>query len=207
MPATPQHHRSRKVLILVCGAIGFILLVVLWSIRSGSTPWNAVSAAVTSATVQSEPFPDIDTTGLSSTRQRVIALARQEHTAQPEPTKYSEGIKEAWCADFLSWIMREAGSPYANPNSGSWRIPGVYTLKDYYESRGTFRSADSGYTPQPGDTALYYDSPIFGGHVNIVLENHDGILTTVGGNEGGKIRVYKNTSKNYTGLIGYGVAN
>lgn len=150
-------------------------------------------------------FPTVDTTELSTTRQQVIALAKTEYEAQPDPTKYSQGVKEAWCADFISWIMNEIGQPYANPNSGSWRIPGVYTLKEYYESAGAFRSVDSGYQPQPGDVAIYYKSPIFGDHVNIVLKNQNGVLTTVGGNEEGRIRVYENKAKNYTGLIGYGV--
>lgn len=185
--------------------IGGLLLVAAYFVRYRTAPWNMLGVAITNATAKSEPFPDIDTTDLSSVRQQIITLAKQEYATQPVATKYSEGAKEAWCADFLSWIMKEADTPFANPNSGSWRIPGVYTLKDYYQSVGAFHAVNSGYEPVPGDAAIYYDSPIFGTHVNIVLENKDGVLTTVGGNEAGKIRVYKNTAKNYAGLIGYGV--
>lgn len=177
----------------------------LWLLRDKLPFVYNIGVIVTNATAPEASFPDVDTVQLSTVRQKVIATARQEHAAQPTATKYSEGVQEAWCADFVSWVMREAGAPLKNPNSGSWRIPGTYTLKDYYESVGKFRSADSGYTPQPGDIAIYRGSPKFGDHTNIVLSIDDGILTTVGGNENGKIRVYKNVDKNYTGLLGYGV--
>lgn len=68
---------------------------------------------------------------------------------------------EPWCADFVSWVYKEAGHPLKNPNSGSWRIPGTYTLREYYEAQGAFRPADSGYEPQLGDVAIYEDSPGF----------------------------------------------
>lgn len=197
--------RSRKTWVALAVLIGGLLLITAYFVRYRTAPWNMLGVAVTNMTAKSEPFPTIDTTDLPPARQQIIALAKQEYAAQPTATKYSEGIKEAWCADFLSWIMKEVDAPLANPNSGSWRIPGVYTLKDYYQSIGAFHTVDSGYEPVPGDAAIYYDSPIFGTHVNIVLENKDGVLTTVGGNEDGKVRVYKNTAKNYAGLVGYGV--
>lgn len=151
-------------------------------------------------------FPKIDTAGLSDTQQKIIALAKQEYLAQPKGTKFSEGIDEAWCADFVSWIMKEAGQPLENPNSGSWRIPGTFTLHDYYVTEGRFKPADSGYEPKLGDVAIYRSSPVFGDHTNIVLARNNGVLTTVGGNEGDRIRVYVNTQKEYNGLLGYGVA-
>lgn len=182
------------------------LLLTGWFIKSGTTPWNAVGVLAINASAPDEPFPELDTSTLSVRRQQIIMLTEQEYNSKSPGTKYSEGVKEAWCADFLSWVMKAAGAPFANPNSGSWRIPGVYTLREYYESTGKFRAANSGYTPLPGDAVLYYDSPVFGTHVNIVLENKNGVLTTIGGNENGKIRVYKNNAKNYKGLVGYGAA-
>ena len=150
-------------------------------------------------------FPAVDTAGLSPTRQAIIATARQEFNQQPRGTKYSQGIPEDWCADFVSWILREAGAPLQNPHSGSWRIPGTFTLREYYQSAGRFRPADGSYTPRPGDVAIYRGSPIFRDHTNIVLRMHDGVLTTVGGNEGNRIRVHVNHAKQYDGLLGYGV--
>ncbi len=150
-------------------------------------------------------FPAIDEANLTKMQKKILAFARQEFASKPDYKKYSEGKSEPWCADFVSWIMKEAGVPLKNPNSGSWRIPGTYTLQDYYKSIGTFKDASSGYTPKLGDVAVYRNSPVFGDHTNIVLKNEDGVLTTIGGNEKGKLRVYVNTQKNHSGLLGYGV--
>ncbi|MEU1207983.1 hypothetical protein [Nocardia sp. NPDC005825] len=77
-------------------------------------------------------FPAIDSTGLTAAQNRVVDVLRQQFEEQSGRDKYSEGIAEPWCADFVSWVMRAAGQPLHNPNSGSWRIPGVYTLEEYY---------------------------------------------------------------------------
>ena len=72
-------------------------------------------------------------------------------------------------------------------------------------SQGRFKAANSGYQPLPGDVAIYRNSPVFGDHTNIVLKNDNGVLTTVGGNEMNRIRVFTNRDKQYDGLLGYGV--
>lgn len=163
---------------------------------------NPLAPATTSTA--NAKFPEIPSDGLDPTQQKIIDITKQEFLAQPAGTKYSEGTDEAWCANFISWVYNEAGTPLENPNSGSWRIPGTFTLQEYYESNGRFHPADSGYTPQPGDVAIYQGSPIFGDHANIVLSSNNGAVTTVGGNEEGRIRIYENTEQNYEGLIGYG---
>ena len=150
-------------------------------------------------------FPEVDTHTLSPTRRKVIQLTQAEFAAQPAGTKYSQGAHEAWCADFVSWTMQQAGAPLKNPHTGSWRIPGTFTLREYYESAGRFKPADGGYQPRPGDVAIYRASPVFGDHTHIILRNDNGMLTTVGGNENNKIRVFANRQRNYTGLLGYGV--
>jgi hypothetical protein len=162
-------------------------------------------AAVVEWRAGEEDFPTIDTAGFTATQQQLLVLTQQEFLAQPAGTRYSEGASEAWCANFVSWVMKEAGEPLENPHSGSWRIPGTFTLKEYYESQDRFRSIDSGYEPKLGDVAVYRRSPVFGDHANIVLISDGGVLTTVGGNEGDRVRIYKNTEKNYQGLLGYGV--
>ena len=152
-------------------------------------------------------FPDIDTTSLSPPRQKIISLAKTEFKAQSAGTKFSQGAEEAWCANFVSWIMYQAGAPLKNPHTGSWRIPGPFTLREYYEANGRFKAANSGYQPLPGDVAIYRNSPVFGDHTNIVLKNDNGVLTTVGGNEANRIRVFVNYDKQSDGLLGYGVPN
>ena len=100
-------------------------------------------------------FPDITDAHLSPAEQNIIRLTRQEFLAQSPGTKFSEGVHEAWCADFVSWIMKESGAPMRNQNSGSWRIPGTYTLLDYYKAEGRLHDASSDYAPKLGDVAIY----------------------------------------------------
>ena len=150
-------------------------------------------------------FPDIDTANLSPTRQKIISLAKTEFKAQSAGTKFSQSAEEAWCANFVSWIMYQAGAPLKNPHTGGWRIPGTFTLREHYEATGRFKPVNSGYQPLPGDVAIYRNSPVFGDHTNIVLKNDNGVLTTIGGNEANRIRVFVNHDKQYDGLLGYGV--
>jgi hypothetical protein len=82
-------------------------------------------------------FPAIDQSTLTPLQSRVADVLKSQRRAQPESATYTEGADEPWCADFVSWVMREAGAPLNNPNSGSWRITGVYTLQQYYESDAT----------------------------------------------------------------------
>ena len=152
-------------------------------------------------------FPDVATANLSPTRQKIINLAKTEFEAQSAGTKFSKGAEEPWCANFVSYIMNQAGAPLKNPHTGGWRIPGTFTLREYYEANGRFKPANSGYQPLPGDVAIYRNSPVFGDHTNIVLKNDNGVLTTVGGNEANRIRVFVNRDKQYDGLLGYGVPN
>ncbi len=149
-------------------------------------------------------FPNIEEATLNDQQKDIVAILRTEYALNPEGTKYSEGIEEAWCADFVSWVFNEAGTPFSNPNSGSWRIPGTYTLREYYESIGKLKVASSDYSPEVGDIMLYDNPSPFGQHTNIVIENKDGVITTIGGNEPGGIRIIEHTTPDDAGFIGYG---
>ncbi|ACY22279.1 CHAP domain containing protein [Gordonia bronchialis DSM 43247] len=115
----------------------------------------------------------------------------------------SQGVTEPWCADFVSWTMREAGVPLRNPNSGSWRIPGVANLTDHLRDVGRLRPAT--YRPTPGDIVLYDKPSPMGQHTNVVVAVAGDEITTVGGNErdGVTLRTYRQGSD--PGIIGYGV--
>jgi len=53
---------------------------------------------------------------------------------------------------------------------------------------------------------MLYDNPSpFGQHTNIVIDNDSGIVTTIGGNEPGGIRIVKHVKPDTIGFIGYGV--
>jgi hypothetical protein len=76
---------------------------------------------------------------------------------------YTDGNPdEEWCADFVSYVYKEAGYPFANGERNGWD---QYTAGDVQYMGFTVHSAGS-YTPKPGDVA-FFDYP--GGHVEIVV--------------------------------------
>ena len=206
--AAPKFFSKKRCIIL---SVITLLLITLGAVIAQPKIADKLSSLINSVRLDRSPgesvFPDIDTVNLSPTRQKIISLAKTEFKAQPAGAKFSQGAEEAWCANFVSWIMHQAGAPLKNPHTGGWRIPGTFTLREYYEATGRFKSANSGYQPLPGDAAIYRNSPVFGDHTNIILKNDNGVLTTVGGNEANRIRVFVNRDKQYDGLLGYDVLN
>jgi len=206
--AAPKFFSKKRCIIL--SVIALLLIVPIVVITQPKIA-DKLSSLINSVRLDRSPgeavFPDIDTANLSPTRQKIISLVKTEFKAQSAGVKFSQGAEEAWCANFVSWIMYQAGAPLKNPHTGGWRIPGTFTLREHYETAGRFKPANSGYQPLPGDVAIYRNSPVFGDHTNIVLKNDNGVQTTVGGNEANRIRVFINHDKRYDGLLGYGVPN
>ncbi len=165
---------------------------VLWWAPARYLPWDTAS------------FPEVDRTALSPTQVRIVDLLEAEHTDQRPGTFYSDGAQEPWCANFVSWIMREAGEPLSNPNSGSWRIPGVYTLQEYYQAQDRFEPIGNGYRPEVGDVVLYDNEFRLGQHTNFVVAVAGDTATTVGGNELGKIRVHDLDWQSDRAVVGFG---
>ncbi|MET8648294.1 CHAP domain-containing protein [Nocardia aurea] len=149
-------------------------------------------------------FPAIDRAALDPAQARLVAVVEREFADPGDGAKYSEGVDEPWCADFVSWVMREAGSALENPHSGSWRIPGVYTLQEYYQNAGRFTPIAADYRPRTGDVLLYGDSSPFTQHTNIVLEVENGLVTTIGGNEFGEVRIHRFALAGVAGVVGFG---
>lgn len=94
---------------------------------------------------------------------------------------YTEGRREPWCADFVSYVYRKAGYQF---NAGSvsgrstWRIPlvwkkvnGVPNLRDYSSLFGAYRTRQSGYTPGPGDIIIFGDNDSHAGIVEKVAKS------------------------------------
>lgn len=147
-------------------------------------------------------FPATDP-GLSPTRVRILNVLRGEYEHTRPTEEYTQGVKEAWCADFVSWTQRRAGVTLRNPNTGSWRIPGVATLTEYYQSVGRFHGPD--YRPKPGDVVLYSPPNRFKQHTNTVIAVNGDHVTTLGGNEppnGISINGYDLST--VKGIVGYG---
>lgn len=190
-----QPVRRRRVAVWVASVVAVLAVaagaVLVWA-PARYLPWDTAS------------FPEVDRAALSPMQVRIVDLLEAEHGEQRPGTFYSEGAQEPWCANFVSWIMREAGEPFSNPNSGSWRIPGVYTLQEFYESQNRFEPVGNGYRPQVGDTVLYDNEFRIGQHTNFVVAVDGGTATTVGGNELGKIRVHDLDWQSDGAVVGFG---
>lgn len=183
-------------------------------IRHGVRTLVTIGAARLSPAADA-PFPTFDTSNLTKQQANIIMLAKQEYLKHPvsydqNVLKYTDGNKEAWCADFISWAMQQTGNSYKNPNSGSWRIPGVYTLQEFYKTQNKYVSADVMYEPKVGDVAFYIGRHTFDmfstEHVSLIVEVKGDMMTTIGGNEGGKLRLdSQKISPGENSLIGFGI--
>lgn len=212
--ASVKHH------VLLAFTLCVILLLLVLGSAYCATLSSRLDAKAMAATLQArihspvtKPFPAVDTNGLSDIQRKIIDLTRTQYAKHPTSfdqtvLTYTQGEKEAWCADFASWVMREAGIPYINPYSGGWRIPGVYTLQEYFQAHHRYEPVGT-YTPKTGDIAFYIGRDSRGapadGHVTIVISAHGGDITTIGGNEGGRMLI--DTQQDTPGLnrlVGFG---
>jgi hypothetical protein len=76
---------------------------------------------------------------------------------------YTDGSPyEEWCADFVSYVYKEAGYPFTQAYGG-WDENNANNVQDY---GFTIHMASSGYTPKPGDIGFFN---YVGGHVEIVI--------------------------------------
>jgi len=196
MNTRPKHLK----IALLLGATFLVLITVGTLVFARINPTALVNFGSNQA--ETINFPAIDP-DLSAARQSILAITQQEFENPGPGTKYADGQAEPWCADFVSWIMREAGHPLKNPHTNSWRIPGVYTLQEYFQQQGAFAPVTTDYAPRPGDIAIYKDG-IFGHHTNIVVAADKDTITTVGGNENFKItlRTFTFRDSQY-GLLGF----
>ncbi|WP_409484334.1 CHAP domain-containing protein [Arsenicicoccus dermatophilus] len=132
------------------------------------------------------PFPDLSRATLTPHQRKVLDVLRAEYAAQPPPSRYTPVQGEPWCADFVSWVERASGAALRNPHGGGWRIPGTMTLLEHLRDTRAWHPAGSGYVPVAGDIAIYDHGGSFSQHTNYVLGLAGGVLTTIGGNEGGR---------------------
>ena len=110
--AAPKFFSKKRCIIL---SIIALLLIVPITVIIQPKIADKLSSLINSTRLDRSPgeaaFPDIDTANLSPTRQKIISLAKTEFKAQSTDTKFSQGAEEAWCANFVSWIMYQAGAP------------------------------------------------------------------------------------------------
>ncbi|MHB1865327.1 MAG: ricin-type beta-trefoil lectin domain protein [Candidatus Saccharimonadales bacterium] len=68
---------------------------------------------------------------------------------------------EEWCADFVSYVFKQAGYPFTNGNYAGWDENNANNIVNQ-----GFNVQPSGYIPKPGDIGYFN---YFGGHVEIVI--------------------------------------
>lgn len=158
----------------------------------------------TTTQMEESGFPEfMDNSELTEDVKDLLSIVKNEYENPRLGEFYAEGIREPWCADFVSFVFKEFGRPFSNPYTGHWRIPGVYTLKEYLQSIDAWHPEPE-YRPQSGDIVIY-DGSLFGTHTNMVVEVDGNYIVTVGGNEDGRIRLDKIdwTDRKY-GVLGFG---
>jgi len=189
-----------------------LIAVGLFYTSAGSMVWRNAEVLTARMSMSEQAFPKIDSATLSPLQKKIVDISQTEYTKKPmsyddNVLRYSNGVVEPWCANYVSWVLREAGAPLVNPNSGGWRIPGVLTLREYYKDTGRFKDARE-YTPMPGDVAIFVNTSSFNTsrqHTSIILTVEGDSAVTIGGNERGRLRV--STQKliyGEKGLVGYG---
>lgn len=160
VPSSPQQPRRRPSL-RVRRRRAVAVLVVAPVVVLGLV---AVGIAASSSTTL-PPLPS------TSFRAHIVTIAESQLGYRTDPShsycnKYSafwgagkscaQGLRsEEWCADFAAWVWRKAGAQFTysfapsdiNAASGSFYLWAV--------AHGTWHTAGSGYTPKPGDVAVY----------------------------------------------------
>lgn len=140
----------------------------------------------------------------------IVEIARKELDAgvkeeppgsnkSPRILEYTDGNAERWCADFVSWVYKQAGKPFTGGSSGGWRIAGALAVGRWFESNKLWiNRGDS--DPQPGDVIVFNH-----GHVGLVEKVDGNTIETIEGNSSDKIsrRTYTNY-KNYSDIKGFG---
>jgi hypothetical protein len=142
------------------------------------------------APTAARPLPPLPTGG----GEAIAAIALQLHAmgieeqppgsnAGPEVLRFTDGIAEAWCADFVSWVLRAAGRPFTGGASGGWRLAWTPDVRAWFAARGRYRTRDVAH-PQPGDVIWFRR-----GHVGIVVRADQRRVEAVEGNAGDAVRL------------------
>jgi len=143
--------------------------------RSGRrTPWIVgISGMLAAATVVvvglvwwqhdwGDQFPALDSERLDEQQVVLVDVLRREYEQPGDGPKYAEGVKEAWCADFVSYCYTKAGKKLNDP----WTPSLLQTLKN----NGTWNRNN----PKPGDIIMFDWTPGSGR-----LAEHTGLVEKV----------------------------
>ncbi len=178
---------------------------------TGDQRYDVVNVAITQLGYN-EGDSDADMHGMSKGERNFVEYNRlYGKLDNDEGNGYSYGYM--WCASFVSWVLRAANVDKKvageDVSCASW--------VSFFESKGQFKTRDSGYIPVAGDIIFYKGSRTSSrsNHVGIVVGCENGVVYTVEGNTGGIAYDGDPTNgggvarKNYvlsdTYIVGYGV--
>lgn len=144
--------------------------------------------------------------------QRALQVAEGEigQTEQPPGSNDSPRIAEyrtatagsgigPWCAYFVSWAAKQAGTPLGEAGQG---FGSVSAVASWAQRTGRWTPAAAGRPPQPGDLIVWG-----GEHVGMVESvDADGKIHTVEGNSSNMVtrRVHDSTGDGATGYVRLG---
>jgi cell wall-associated NlpC family hydrolase len=172
--------------------------------QGAPTAWNASAPAAEPAPAPAAPATDPPPN--SDVRQRIVQVARDElargvredagkdkdkagrireyRTAVTGPGENPDAA-EAWCADFASWVWKQAGTPFGPDGAGEdWTVAMVRKAKEM----GSWKEHGS-YEPKPGDLVLIdWKRGDDVDHVAVVEKVEGGKVYTIGGNESASVK-------------------
>ena len=141
--------------------------------------------------------------GTAGQRMHAAAQAEVGQAEQPPGSNDSPRIAEyrsatagsgvgPWCAYFVSWAARQAGTPLGDRGQGFGRVDDVWAW-----AQGAGKTLPAGSAPQPGDLIVWDE------HIGIVSSvDADGRIHTVEGNSSDRVaeRTY---GRDGGGAVGY----
>ncbi len=168
-----------------------------------SAPPAAVAPGPAIPVLRAAPLPDGDGARVVAIANDLLALGIVEEppgsNRSPAILQFTDGNAEAWCADFVSWVLRAAGMPFTGGASGGWRLAWTGDVRAWFALRGRYRErlvAD----PQPGDIIWFRR-----GHVGIVVRADARTVETIEGNAGDAVRARTYTAwRGNTDIDGFG---
>lgn len=150
--------------------------------QSGTGRADGGLAVPTFLSLPVTPLPTIDGGSIVAISERLLQMQIREappgSNSGPGISEFTDDNAEAWCADFVSWVLRAAGRPFTGGASGGWRLGWTLDVRGWFAERSAFRDrlvAD----PQPGDVVWFTF-----GHVGIVRRVTPLTIDTIEGNSG-----------------------
>ena len=172
----------------------------LQNLRHGFTPSFAQANNLHLASARSGRGSAAGLKALNKARSQIGVRERTGRNDGTPAQRYSNGRREAWCANFVSWAFRKSG----NKLPGNQRsLASVQYMENQMKKAGKFHRG----TPKPGDIIFFKNrgrSDRGGGrHVGIVERVANGRIYTIEGNSSNRVRRRSYSLRN-SRISGYG---